>query len=80
MSEDNVINMFGVQLHDDTPAQFMDKVREHADEMESVLIIAQTHEGELMFGSNTGDLQVGLWLVMRGLWMIQRYEEALGAE
>lgn len=76
MSE-NVINMFGDQMHDDTPLDFLEKVKTEADNFDSIIVIAQQNDGQLFFGGNSGDMQLALWLVMRGLWSIQNFERNL---
>lgn len=75
---DNIVNLFGVQLHDDTPEVFFDKMKKNADEFQgSVVVIGQDENGKLIFGGNNGDLKDALWLVMAALRFIQDCERTI---
>lgn len=70
-----IINLFGDQLHDDTPEQFFEKVK--SVPFDTVLVIGECANGELYFGGNTGDMKQNSWLLLRALRQMQDYERSL---
>lgn len=73
MSE--IINLFGDQLHDDTPEEFLEKVK--SVPLDTVLVIGEACDGKLYFGGSTGDMKQNSWLLQRALRQMQDYERNL---
>lgn len=77
MSEtiDNVVPLFGFDMHDIPPAQLLEKAK--AWDADHVIVIGETEDGQLLMGGNKCDLKEILWLLTRGLNQANRAEGAL---
>lgn len=70
-----IINLFGYQLHEDPPEQFLEKVK--SVQFDTVLVIGEEVDGTLFLGGNTGDMKQNSWLLQRAIRKMQDLERSL---
>lgn len=72
---DNVVEFTGLFYGDMDPVEVLEKAK--AWPIESVVVLGEAKNGELMIGGSTAEMKDVLWLVQRAIWMLGREEEEI---